>query len=116
MGLWLRRVPGMRAAGEGLAGICGKDVVERVRHVAGSDMRQLSDKDAESLGIVTRHEQMDNGEYRFRLLASDGSAYSRTVAGDRGAWQNSHSHNTARETYIVQSGWMAFAQRGESEV
>lgn len=79
-------------------------------------MRQLSDKDAEALGVLTRHEQMDNGEYRFRLLASDGAAYIRTVAGDHGAWQNSHFHEAARETYIVQSGWMVFAQRKEQEV
>lgn len=74
-------------------------------------MRQLSDEDAATLGVQTRHEQMDNGEYRFRLTSTDGSAYSRTVGGDRGAWQNSHFHESVRETYIVQSGWMAFAQR-----
>ena len=79
-------------------------------------MRQLNDKDAAALGVSTHHEQMDNGEYRFRLMASDGTAYVRTVAGDRGAWQNSHFHETVRETYIVQSGWMAFAQRKGQEV
>ncbi|MBR0830649.1 hypothetical protein JQ596_34600 [Bradyrhizobium manausense] len=79
-------------------------------------MPLLSDKDAAALGVHTRHEQMDNGEYRFRLTATDGSAYSRTVGGDRGAWQNSHFHEQVRETYIVQSGWMAFAQRIEQGV
>lgn len=79
-------------------------------------MRQLSDKDAEALGVIAHHEQMDNGEYRFRLIASDGTAYIRTVAGDRGAWQNSHFHKAVRETYVVQSGWMAFAERKEHDV
>jgi mannose-6-phosphate isomerase-like protein (cupin superfamily) len=79
-------------------------------------MRQLSDQDAQALGVVTHHEQMENGEYRFRLEATDGTAYIRTVAGDRGAWQNSHFHNSVRETYIVQAGWMALAERKGHEV
>ncbi|MBR0714847.1 hypothetical protein [Bradyrhizobium liaoningense] len=79
-------------------------------------MPLLSDKDAAALGVHTRHEQMENGEYRFRLTAADGTAYSRTVGGERGGWQNSHFHETVRETYIVQSGWMAFAQRIEQKV
>lgn len=79
-------------------------------------MRQLNDEDAGALGVITDHEQMDNGEYRFRLKASDGSAYIRTVAGERGIWQNSHFHKVVRETYIVQSGWMAFAERKVYEV
>jgi mannose-6-phosphate isomerase-like protein (cupin superfamily) len=61
-------------------------------------------------GIRTRHERMDNGEFRFRLLAGDGSAYIRTVAGPAGAWQNSHYHNEVRETYIVQRGWAALVE------
>jgi hypothetical protein len=79
-------------------------------------MQKLSDQDAAALGVRTHHEQMDNGEYRFRLVAADGTAYIRTVAGARGAWQNSHYHESVRETYIVQSGWMAFAQRVEGKV
>ncbi|MBR0852510.1 hypothetical protein JQ543_32605 [Bradyrhizobium diazoefficiens] len=79
-------------------------------------MRQLNDQDAAALGVLTNHEQMDNGEYRFRLVGADGAAYIRTVAGGRGAWQNSHFHEAVRETYIVQSGWMALAQRNEQGV
>jgi uncharacterized RmlC-like cupin family protein len=56
-------------------------------------------------GIAARHQLMDNGERRFRLLAGDGSAYIRTVAGPAGSWQNSHYHDGVRETYIVQRGW-----------
>jgi len=53
---------------------------------------------------------MDNGEYRFRLVADDGSGYVRTVAPGTGAWQNSHYHKYVVETYIVQSGWVAIVE------
>lgn len=61
-------------------------------------------------GISTLHQTMDNGELRFRLKKSDGTAYIRTEAGDIGAWQNSHFHKSVRETYIIQSGWIAYAE------
>lgn len=64
----------------------------------------------EAQGIETRHQCMDNGEFRFRLVAGDGSAYIRTVAGSRGAWQRSHYHNNLLETYIVQDGWIALVE------
>ena len=66
----------------------------------------------EKHSVFTKHEQMSNGEYRFRLVSKDGSSYIRTVA-ERGSWQNSHHHNVVRETYIVQCGWMVIAQRLE---
>jgi len=66
---------------------------------------------AESHGISTKHEQMPNGELRFRLSSSsDGTKYIRTAAGGTGAWQDSHFHRSVRETYIVQHGWMAYAE------
>jgi mannose-6-phosphate isomerase-like protein (cupin superfamily) len=65
---------------------------------------------AEQHGIVTAHEQMDNGELRFRLTPTDGNGYIRTVAGTTGAWQNAHSHKSLRETYIVERGWIASAE------
>jgi mannose-6-phosphate isomerase-like protein (cupin superfamily) len=61
-------------------------------------------------GIRSHHEQMPNGELRFRLIAPDGSSYIRTVAGPQGAWQNSHYHNNLRETYIVETGWIVLAE------
>jgi hypothetical protein len=61
-------------------------------------------------GVRTLHEQMPNGELRFRLIAPDGSSYVRTVAGSQGAWQNSHYHNQLRETYIVEAGWIVIAE------
>lgn len=77
-------------------------------------MATLSDDKAwTKYGIMTKHEKMDNGELRFRLLCEDGSAYIRTVAGDQGAWQNSHYHQSVKETYIVQEGWMAYAEMRE---
>lgn len=73
-------------------------------------MATISPDDARSLGITTSHESMENREMRFRLMATDGSAYIRTVAGASGAWQNSHLHRNLRETYIVQSGWMVLVE------
>ena len=74
-------------------------------------MRQIGCKEAETNhGISTYHQVMDNGEYRFRLLKSDGSAYIRTEASSTGAWQSSHFHSSVKETYIVQSGWIVYAE------
>lgn len=73
--------------------------------------KQISAKLAkERHGVSTLHEQMDNGEVRFRLKHSGGSAYIRTKASDRSGWQNSHYHAKVRESYIVESGWMALAE------
>lgn len=68
---------------------------------------------AMELGITTHHEAMSNGEFRFRLRADDGSAYVRTVASDRGSWQQSHFHHAILETYIVQAGWAALVEYSE---
>lgn len=73
-------------------------------------MRDITCEEAATLhGITTYHQEMDNSEYRFRLLKSDGTAYVRTESSRTGAWQNSHYHNNVRETYIVQRGWIAYA-------
>jgi hypothetical protein len=72
-------------------------------------MRDISGEEAAKLGITAHHQEMDNGEYRFRLRASDGSTYIRTESRSGAAWQNSHYHNNVRETYIVQRGWIAYA-------
>lgn len=80
-------------------------------------MTKISDDEARlKYGIRTKHEKMDNGELRFRLISEDGSAYIRTVAGDHGAWQNSHYHDSVKETYIVQEGWMAYAELRQGEL
>jgi len=55
------------------------------------------------------------GEVRFRLLSErDETAYIRTVSGPSGAWQQSHYHSKVRETYIVQSGWIGYAELGQA--
>ena len=66
-------------------------------------------KDQNIYGIKTKHEIMDNGEIRFRLMGKDGSGYIRTEAGKNGAWQNSHYHKYIKEMYIIQKGWLAYA-------
>ena len=71
--------------------------------------RITEDEAAERYGISPRHNVMPNNECRFRLMDKNGIGYVRTDAGDDGAWQNSHMHARVRETYIVQSGWIAVA-------
>ncbi|WP_297289980.1 cupin domain-containing protein [uncultured Flavonifractor sp.] len=66
----------------------------------------LTDKQAQVLGVATRHERMDNGELRFRLCASDGSSYIRTQAGAQSGWQNSHLHRYVHELNVIQQGVM----------
>jgi oxalate decarboxylase/phosphoglucose isomerase-like protein (cupin superfamily) len=80
-------------------------------------MHRISDEDAHKQGIETRHDLMDNGERKFRLICSaDGSSYCRTVASEKGAWQNSHYHKSASEIYVVQSGWMVYAEQKTDEI
>ncbi len=74
-------------------------------------MRDIPSEDANAnYGITTRHQEMDNGELRFRLVKNDGTAYIRTEAHSVGAWQNSHYHQSVRETYVVQQGWIGYAE------
>lgn len=75
--------------------------------------RTLDVEEVARLGMKTNHEQMDNGEYRLRLMNEDGSAYIRTVAGPKGEWQNSHYHTGVCEFIAVQTGWMAMAEFDE---
>lgn len=73
-------------------------------------MTEIKHSEIAKFGINSRHEIMDNGEMRFRLKANDGSGYIRTVTGNNGAWQNSHYHPNIIETYIVQKGWLVYAE------
>lgn len=54
-------------------------------------------------------EIMVNREHRYRLMGNDGSGYIRTIA-EQSAWENSHSHKFLKEMYIVQKGWIVFAE------
>ncbi len=79
-------------------------------------MRNISPEDAEkNHGIKTNHKEMDNGQLRFRLEKDDGTKYVLTIAGDHRAWQDSHFHQFVNETYIVQRGWMGYAELVESK-
>ena len=71
---------------------------------------QINSKDAKDLGVWTEHAQMPNGERRFRLKNTDGTAYIRTEATDNSGWQKSHYHKSVQETYIVQNGQMVLAE------
>jgi mannose-6-phosphate isomerase-like protein (cupin superfamily) len=68
----------------------------------------------EQFGIATNYERMENGEVRFRLVGSDGNGYVLTIASESGGWQNSHSHSSFQEMYIVESKWMALATANPS--
>lgn len=75
------------------------------------NMKEINQSEAEKkYKIFTRHQEMENGELRFRLIKDDGTAYSRTEAGGSGFWQESHCHKNTKETYIVQKGWIACAK------
>jgi hypothetical protein len=55
-------------------------------------MRQISPEEAEkNYGIKTKHNEMDNGQLRFRLEKDDGTKYVLTIEGNNRAWQDSHS-------------------------
>lgn len=85
--------------------------------VRGNYMVQVTADSAQrDHNIFAVHEKMANGEIRFRLRKSDGTAYIRTEAGLTSGWQNSHFHEHVLETYIVQSGWIAFAELIDSEL
>ncbi|PQP82623.1 hypothetical protein C0Q44_14465 [Paenibacillus sp. PCH8] len=70
---------------------------------------EFSEQKTGETGIKTSFEQMANGEQKYKMIAEDGSYYCRTVASSHGAWQNSHFHNHITEFYVVQSGWIAYA-------
>lgn len=83
-----------------------------------SDERKfLSGLEAEELyGLTTSFELMPNGEFRSRMTPADGNGYIRTLASSEGDWQNAHSHKSLKETYIVQSGWIACAERNRANL
>ncbi|MBS4203632.1 hypothetical protein [Lederbergia citrea] len=74
--------------------------------------KKISLEEARLSGIDVNFEIMNNGEKRFRLVSSDGSSYCRTVGSAIGAWQNSHYHKAVSEFYVVQTGWIVYAEIG----
>lgn len=79
--------------------------------------RPLSPLEAEALGVTTLHEEMDNGELRFRLRFGDGSSYIRTQAAlQNSGWQNSHLHRHVHELNVIQQGAMVVVEEREGEL
>lgn len=77
------------------------------------DWEEISPEDAaKDHGVRCFHNRnRHSGELRFRLLSDrDETAYIRTVSKSAGAWRQSHYHSKVRETYIVQSGWIGYAE------
>lgn len=78
--------------------------------------QKLSIKEAQKLGVTFPCEQMENGERRFRCVDADGYGYALTkMPAQAGGWQNSHFHRDIIETYIVQEGWIVFAELGDGK-
>ena len=77
-------------------------------------MKYISTEEARALGVNTIHQIMDNGEKRFRLVNSDGSSYIRTENSINANWQNSHYHKQLNEVYLVESGWIVYAELTDS--
>jgi ribosomal protein S18 acetylase RimI-like enzyme len=73
-------------------------------------LKIITSEEASSLGIETMHHIMENGERRFRLVSSDGSSYIRTEGAADSGWQNSHYHKFVTELYVIQSGWIVYAE------
>lgn len=73
-------------------------------------MKEIENNELYKFGISTKHNIMDNGERRFRLTGSDGSAYIRTEATSNSGWQNSHYHATLKELFLVQEGSVYFIE------
>lgn len=76
--------------------------------------QKISLEEAQASGVEVNFEKMANGEKRYRLVSADGSGYCRTEGSGAGAWQNSHYHKSASEFYLVQSGWIVYAELNES--
>ncbi|WP_404447908.1 cupin domain-containing protein [Sutcliffiella horikoshii] len=76
--------------------------------------KKISLEEAQASGVDVNFELMENGEKRYRLVSSDGSGYCRTEGSGAGAWQNSHYHKSTSEFYLVQSGWIVYAELNES--
>lgn len=72
--------------------------------------KKISSEEARLSGIDVNFETMNNGEKRYRLVSSDGSSYCRTVGSEIGTWQNGHYHKAVSEFYVVQLGWIVYAE------
>ena len=75
---------------------------------------KLNAEQCAELDITFPCNRMDNGEYRFRVMKGGNHGYGYILTmmpkDQPGEWQNSHHHEKAMETYIVQEGWIASAR------
>ncbi len=75
--------------------------------------RILTSEECVARGVEPRSRLMENGEYRDSLTVggNHGIGYILTTmpSDSGGGWQNAHFHVKARETYVVQKGWIASA-------
>lgn len=72
-------------------------------------MHDIDTLEAIKDGILTKHNQMDNGEKRYRLISFLGSSYILTLSADAPTWQKSHVHYQKTELYLVEKGWVLIA-------
>lgn len=72
-------------------------------------MKEISEEQLLNSGIYTKFTDMENGEFRYRLIGKDNSAYIRTEAR-KDCWENSHYHKYCYEMYIVQRGIIFFCE------
>lgn len=73
--------------------------------------QKLSIEEVSKLGVSFPCEQMENGEQRFRCVDAGGYGYALTkMPAHAGGWQKSHFHRDIIETYVVQEGWIVFAE------
>jgi hypothetical protein len=79
-------------------------------------IKEIFDHQLEQYGIRLKHNKMDNGELRFRLLGKDGSCYIRTESSSDSGWQNSHYHTKLSELCLVQEGWILYAELVDGRV
>ncbi|NMO98176.1 cupin domain-containing protein [Paenibacillus lemnae] len=70
----------------------------------------MSIEEAQLKGINVNFESLENGQIKYKLDGPEGSSYCRTVGAEKGSWQNSHYHQTLFELYVVQEGWIAYAE------
>ncbi len=72
--------------------------------------KQIFQSELSAWGISQKHERMDNGELRFRLMGRDGSGYIRCENPGPPVWENGHSHSSLQELVLVQHGAVVFVE------
>lgn len=84
---------------------------QRVKFISLSDERREGLRVELPGGLLLGREVQygTNGETRERIRYPDGTACIRTIANGSG-WQNAHSHQKVRESYLIRSGQVLFVE------